>query len=83
MKMAFDASGKRINAGDRITRNALFVFLFVLYGFQFVVPYFIPQPKPPIDPTLLKGLEAMVTGVVWYLIGRNTQMAQEKPPVNE
>jgi hypothetical protein len=78
-----DVNGKTINWGDRFTRNALFVLLFLLYGFQFVIPYFLPQPKPPIDPTLLKGLEAMVTGVVWFLIGRNTQMAQEKPTLNE
>jgi hypothetical protein len=51
----------------------------LLYGFQFVAPYFMVQPHPPIDPTLLKGLEAMVTGVVWFLIGRNTQMAKEGP----
>jgi hypothetical protein len=77
--MPSDINGKKINAGDRLTRNGLFILLFLLYGFQFVAPYFMVQPHPPIDPTLLKGLEAMVTGVVWFLIGRNTQMAKEGP----
>ena len=77
---ANDINGKKINWGDRITRNALFCFLFVVYGFQFIAPYFISPPVPPIDAALIKGLESAVMGVVWYLIGRNTQPANESKP---
>jgi len=51
---------------------------FSIYAFQFIAPYFIAPPHPPIDPALMKGLEAIITGLFWFLIGRNTQPAAEK-----
>lgn len=75
--MANDINGKRINNWDRITRNALFIMAFSIYAFQFIAPYFFDPPHPPIDPALMKGLEAIITGLFWFLIGRNTQPASE------
>jgi hypothetical protein len=77
MKFNWDVNGKRINAGDRLTRNGLFFLAFTVYGWQFIAPYFIPQPHPPIDVGLIKGLESIVTGVFWFMIGRNTAPAKE------
>lgn len=81
-KSMFDINGKRVNWGDRFTRNALFVAAFAVYAFQFVAPYFIPTPKPPLDPGLIKGLESIVTGMFWYMIGRNTAPLAEQQQKN-
>jgi hypothetical protein len=80
MKWNSDITGKRINWGDRITRNGLFFFAFLVYAWQFIAPYFIKQPHPPLDPGLIKGLESIVTGIFWFLIGRNTAPAKEEQP---
>jgi len=75
---ALDTNGKRINNWDRITRNGLFVFVTVVYGFQFIAPYFLPKPSFEIEPSMLENLKAIVQGLFWFLIGRNTQPASEK-----
>lgn len=79
MKINSDITGKRINWGDRLARNVLFLLAFGVYSWQFIAPYFITQPHPPIDVGLIKGLESIVTGIFWYLIGRNTAPAKEDP----
>jgi hypothetical protein len=75
-----DVNGKRINWGDRITRNFLFIFLALVYGSQFYLPYILPKPSPEIDTGMMESLKAIVSGIIWFMIGRNTQPAQEKPP---
>ena len=83
MKSMFDISGKRVNWGDRLTRNALFILAFAVYAWQFIAPYFIQQPHPPLDPGLTKGLESIVTGIFWFMIGRNTAPVQEQKSPSE
>jgi hypothetical protein len=33
-----------------------------------------------IDTGMMESLKAIVSGIIWFMIGRNTQPAQEKPP---
>lgn len=78
MASFFDVNGKKINWGDRFTRNGLFLLAFLVYAWQFIAPYFTTQPHPPLDPGLIKGLESIVTGIFWFMIGRNTAPAMEQ-----
>jgi len=77
---ANDINGKKINWGDRITRNALFVLLTAVYGSQFYLPYFLPKPSHELDAGMLESLKAIVSGIIWFMIGRNTQPANESKP---
>jgi hypothetical protein len=81
--MTKDVNGKRINIGDRITRNGLFVILTLVYSSQFYLPYILPKPSHDLDAGMLESLKAIVSGIIWFMIGRNTQPAQEKPPGTE
>lgn len=76
--MANDINGKRINWGDRFTRNGLFVFITCVYGFQFIAPFILPKPTYELDPGMLENLKAIVQGLFWFMIGRNTQPAKEE-----
>ncbi len=83
MKSMFDVSGKRINAGDRFTRNAVLVILVLTYCTQFIVPYFGLPANSGLDETTHRGLENIVLLVIGYLTGRNNAPAQEQKSPSE
>lgn len=74
---AEDINGKRINNWDRVTRNGVIVMFCGVYCFMFIAPYFGLETRKENDPTMLKGLDTLVTAIVFFLIGRNTQPAKE------
>ena len=75
--MASDISGRRINWGDRLTRNIIFGFFSAVYGLQFIAPHFGFVPEKEIDPTLMKGLDTLMAMIIGYLIGKDRMQAKE------
>lgn len=76
----FDVNGRRINWGDRFTRNAVIVAVIVIFGLRVFMPYFKePVYEDKQSEALILCLVGAINLIFGYFLGRNQNQVEERP----
>jgi uncharacterized membrane-anchored protein len=77
----YDITGKRINWGDRFTRNLVIVVVVLYFGAKLFLPYFV---KPLYDDSESEALTLCLVGainlILGYFLARNQNQVEERKP---
>ena len=79
MAAFFDVTGRKVNWGDRFTRNLVIVLFASGFWVRLFIYIWIGKPDPQ-QEALTQCLIASISLIFGYFLGRNQNQVEEKKP---